>query len=375
MALTVLSVAFPFAPVGAGAVGGAEQILSSLDEALTAAGHTSLVAAREGSQVAGELFAVPQAKSALLDGAARAQCRKQMQAAIDRALGSRRVDLVHMHGLDFARYRVPEEIPVLVTLHLPVAWYGDEAWERWRGRARFCCVSQTQRKSWIERHGLERWRGILKQRRGPEADCIEVVENGVELPRSVRREPKEDFAVVMGRICPEKNAHAALEAGTRAGVPVVVCGEVFPYREHREYFEKKMKPLLDGRRGGVAHRFAGQVWGDAKHELLARAKCLLHPTLAPETSSLVAMEALAAGTPVIAYRSGALEEIVEDGVTGFLVEGVEEMAEAMVKVGGISAEVCRATAGRRFQRSRMVREYFALYESLTREEQRVAVNG
>jgi glycosyltransferase involved in cell wall biosynthesis len=94
--------------------------------------------------------------------------------------------------------------------------------------------------------------------------------------------------------------------------------------------------------------------------------CLLHPTLAPETSSLVAMEALAAGTPVIAYRSGALPEIVDDGVTGFLVNSVQEMAAAIGKVRTISDRACRRAVERRFLKERMVGQYFALYEELLR---------
>ncbi len=90
----------------------------------------------------------------------------------------------------------------------------------------------------------------------------------------------------------------------------------------------------------------------------------MHPTLAPETSSLVAMEALAAGTPVIAYRSGALPEIVEDGVTGFLVDDVTQMAEAMRAVHTLSPEACRRAAEVRFSEERMVAGYFQLYDKL-----------
>jgi glycosyltransferase involved in cell wall biosynthesis len=163
----------------------------------------------------------------------------------------------------------------------------------------------------------------------------------------------------MGRICPEKNAHEALEAGTRAGMRVLLAGQVFPYEEHRRYFRERIEPLLQAN-----HTFLGPVSTEAKYDLLARAKCLLHPTLAPETSGLVAMEAMAAGTPVIAYRSGALAEIIEDGVTGFLVDNVEDMADAMHNVHTISPEACRAAAERRFSKERMVREYFELYNSL-----------
>jgi glycosyltransferase involved in cell wall biosynthesis len=347
MPLTVLNIAFPFAPVGAGAVGGAEQILSDLDAALVDAGHTSLVAACNGSKPAGELFSIAVPERDTLDDATRARCKRHFQGAINRALAAYRVDLIHMHGLDFSEYSLPPDIPVLVTLHLPIAWYAKESWRKFGGRAHFCCVSHTQRRAYLAEGGPA------------ESEDVSVVENGVDLPPLSNGQEKEDFVLVMGRVCPEKNAHAALEAGTRAGTRVLLAGQVFPYDEHQRYFRENIQPLLQS-----THIFLGPVSPHAKHDLLARAKCLLHPTLARETSSLVAMEALAAGTPVIAYRSGALPEIVEDGVTGFLVDSVDEMAEAIHSVHAISPDACRAAAEKRFSKRRMVREYFGLYSIL-----------
>jgi glycosyltransferase involved in cell wall biosynthesis len=195
---------------------------------------------------------------------------------------------------------------------------------------------------------------------------VPVVENGVPLPSFRVDREREDFALALGRICPEKNVHEALEAGTLAGTQVLVGGHVFPYREHGEYFHDKVEPLLNGEAG---HRFLGPIETERRQRLLARAKCLLHPTIAPETSSLVAMEALAVGTPVIAYRSGALPEIIEDGVTGFLVDSVEQMADAIKRVDQIRPEDCRAAAEKRFSRERMVHDYFNLYATLAHQEQ------
>ncbi|HET9086794.1 MAG TPA: glycosyltransferase, partial [Acidobacteriaceae bacterium] len=186
---------------------------------------------------------------------------------------------------------------------------------------------------------------------------------------------KSDFALVLGRICPEKNAHAALEAGTIAGTRVLLAGQVFPYLEHRRYFTDKIEPLLRRSPGNVEHEFLGPLDPDRRQRLLSSAKCLLHPTLAPETSSLVAMEALAAGTPVIAYRSGALPDIVEHGVTGFLVDSVEEMADALGKVHTLSSQACRHAAEQRFSSERMVREYLQMYESILYEQNSGRLHG
>lgn len=346
MSLTVLSVAYPFAPVGDAAVGGAERVLTMLDEALVARGVRSLVAAVEGSRSAGKLFAFPQARPEM-DGEERRWYRKQLQCVVDRVLATERVDVVHLHGLDFEEYTLPADMPVLVSLHVHVPWEKVRAWKQRHPLAHFHCVSRALRAEW------------------PFADeNAAVVENGVELPvfREVQR---REYALVMGRICAEKNAHEALEAGTLAGVPVWVAGQVFPYADHERYFEEQVRPRLM-EQGSVDHRFLGALTAAERHEMLARARCLLHPTRAQETSSLVAMEALAAGTPVIAYPSGALPEIVEHGVTGFLVENVQEMAGALKLVDRIRPEVCRAVAERRFSSERMVSGVVELYRKLAR---------
>jgi len=349
VSLTVLSIAFPFAPVGPCGVGGAEKILGELDAALVAEGHRSVVVACAGSLVAGELFAAPMPERALISDSDRRWHRWRFQAAIDRALAKHNVDLVHMHGMDFDQHVLPPDIPVLVTLHVPIQWYSPEVWATYAGRVQFQCVSDSQRRTCPKLLGE-----------------VPVVENGVPLPNIRLEREREDFALALGRICPEKNVHEALEAGTLAGTRVLVGGHVFPYREHGEYFHDRVQPLLNGE---VGHRFLGPVETERRQRLLARAKCLLHSTIAPETSSLVAMEALAVGTPVIAYRSGALPDIIEDGVTGFLVDNVEQMADAIKRADQIRPEDCRAAAEKRFSRERMVHDYFNLYEAMVRREQ------
>lgn len=351
MALTVLSVAFPFAPVGPCGAGAAERVLAELDAALVAEGQRSLVVACAGSLVAGELFSAPMPERALISESDRRWHRWRFQAAIDRALSRHRVDLIHMHGVDFDQHILPPEIPVLVTLHVPIGWYRPEAWVTFGDRALFQCVSSAQRSTCSALAG------------------VPVIENGVPLPKIRLEREREDFALALGRICPEKNVHEALEAGTRADTPVLVSGHIFPDRRDGDYFSEKVQPLLN--RDGVTHRFLGPMEVERRQRLLARAKCLLLSSRAAETTSLTAMEALSVGTPVIAYRSGALTEIVEDEVTGFLVDSVEEMADAIKRVGQIRAEDCRTAAERRFSRGRMVRDYFDLYAAMVRRERAV----
>lgn len=358
MPLTILQAAYPFAPVGPMAVGGAEEILSTLDRALSDCGHRSLVVACTGSRPHGKLFPVPRPTEPLcqLSVAAQAEARAEYQASLDRALASTQVDLLHMHGLDFHQYRLPRHLPVLVTLHLPIAWYessqGMDVWSRLDSNVYLQCVSEQQLFS-----------------SPPDVHPVALIQNGVAIPPHLPPLAPEDaflpdnFALVLGRICPEKNAAEALQAGTLAGLPVWIGGEVFPYEAHQRYFREQIEPLLNSG-SGPQHRFLGPLAPKRRHALLARARCLLHPTLAPETSSLVAMEAMASGTPVIAYPSGALPEIVQDGVTGIFVNSPETMAAAIHEVTRLSRAGCRRTAAERFSSSRMIEDYFGLYKKL-----------
>ena len=141
--------------------------------------------------------------------------------------------------------------------------------------------------------------------------------------------------------------------------PLLIAGEVFAWEAHRRYFDEQIAPLLDER-----VRFIGPVRGARKQRLLAAARCVLIPSRAPETSSLVAMEALAAGTPVIAYASGALPKIVEHGVTGFIVNDASAMARAITQCECLVAQTCHENARRRFPLQRMCDAYLDLYQRL-----------
>jgi glycosyltransferase involved in cell wall biosynthesis len=338
--LRVLSVAFPFAPVGHDAVGGAEQVLAELDAALVRAGHVSVVVACAGSSPAGTLVATPRTTGAITESV-RHSAHAAHRGAIERALRRWPIDVVHMHGIDFHDYLPPPGPPVLVTLHLPLDWYPPDVFSPQRPNTFLHCVSPSQRA-----------RGLS------EAKLLPVVPNGVALDAPARH-AKRSFALALGRICPEKGFHIALDAAERAEFPLLIAGAIFRYAAHEAYFVQEIAPRLDRTR-----RFLGPIGMPRKRRLLSAARCLLIPSLAPETSSLVAMEALACGTPVIAFPSGALPEIVEHGRTGFLVRDDEEMAEAIHAATRIDPAACRAAARERFPLERTVERYFALYREL-----------
>jgi CelD/BcsL family acetyltransferase involved in cellulose biosynthesis/glycosyltransferase involved in cell wall biosynthesis len=343
MPLVVLSVAYPFAPVGPDAVGGAEQILTALDEALVEAGHRSLVLACEGSRCRGQLTAVPLPGGTLTPEVRRA-VHAVYRATLQRTLASEPVDLLHFHGVDFPAYQPAAGPPALCTLHLPPTWYPPAVFSR-RPTTFLHCVSASQRRQCP-----------------PGAALLDDIPNGVDLSRfHPAQKGPERYAVVLGRICPEKGIHLALAAARRAGIGLCIAGRVFPYPEHERYFAQEIAPRLDATR-----RFLGPVGMAEKPALLAGARCLLVPSLVEETSSLVAMEALASGTPVVALRRGALPEIIAPGRTGILVDSAEEMARAIELAPRLDGADCRAEAERRFSLRQMCHRYLATYERLVR---------
>jgi glycosyltransferase involved in cell wall biosynthesis len=332
---TVLSVAYPLFPVGPDSSGGAEQILFLLDREIVRSGGRSIVVGATGSTISGELVATASANGVMTDST-REQAHREHRAAIDTILRGQHVDVIHFHGLDFDNYVPETNVPMLATLHLPLAWYSPSALTQ--SNVSLICVSQSQAAE----------------------SGFPVVPNGIDLERFGTAE-KQDFLLWIGRICPEKGVHIALEVAHALDMQLLVAGPVHAFESHKSYFDNQVAPLLDKRR-----LYLGPVAGKAKADLLAAARCVLVSSLAPETSSLVAMEAISSGTPVIAFPNGALPEVVDHGRTGFIVDSQSAMAEAVSQLETISPEVCRSTATARFAADRMSRDYFNLYSSVVR---------
>ena len=342
MRLTVLSVGYPFAPVSDSTAGGAEQILSTLDEALVRAGHGSIVIAPEGSRVRGRLLPTP-ALPPNLDDRQHEIAVRHYGAAIRSALARFPIDVVHMHGLDFMEYLPEPGTPVLVTLHLPSSWYPQGAFRLARPDTHLVCVSRSQANEC------------------PSGASIRaIIGNAIRL-QPYRQRRKRNYVMAIGRICPEKGLHLAMDAANQSGLPLLLAGKVFGYASHQQYFAEHIQPRL-----ARGNRFLGEIGPARKHRLLAGARCLLIPSLVSETSSLVAMEAMASGTPVVAYRKGALVELIDHGRTGFIVDSKDAMAEAIRDTDQLDPRVCRKQAELNFSAERMFEKYVLLYAEAAR---------
>ena len=182
--------------------------------------------------------------------------------------------------------------------------------------------------------------------------------------------PGNYFAFV-GRISPEKRLDRAIEIALHCETPLYVAAKIDS--TDQEYFEQCIKPLFNH----PLVEYIGEIGEDQKRDLLGNAKALLFPIDWPEPFGLVMIEAFACGTPVIAYRHGAVPEVMEDGVTGFIVANQEQAMQAAAKIDSIDRRRCRDTFESRFTAAHMAENYVSLYRDIQRKHRKPAgeING
>jgi len=189
--------------------------------------------------------------------------------------------------------------------------------------------------------------------RAPGLNYLATVYNGIDLALYPFQETPGEELIFLGRIHPDKGVHLAIAVARLSGLPLRIAGIV----QDKEYFEKQVEPYLDDRE----IRYIGPVDVAGKNELFSRARALLHLNTIPERFGLVLAEANAAGVPVIAMDLGSCREVIEDGVTGFLVHGVNEAVEALKRVHTIDRASCRCRVENRFSIDTMVEGYERVY--------------
>ncbi len=337
--LRILYIAYPLLPVSDASAGGAEQMLWTLEREMHHRGHRTTVAACAGSSVSGTLFVTgdaPRQADSFED-----RNREHREAIVHR-MERETFDLIHDKSGSFFGSADEPSIPLLATLHLPRSFYPDINWNALAVNLKLNCVSAAQAHTFAELPNLAGW-----------------VANGIALERFPFHASKSDYLLWLGRICEEKAPHIAIEAARRTGRRLVLAGQVYPFRYHQEYFVREVKPHLGG-----PIQFIDSPSFEHKVELLAHASALLVPSQVDETSSLVAMEAMACGTPVLAFRRGALPEVVADGKTGYVVDTFNDLVAAVVRLADIDPQGCRNHVEQHFSAIRMTDDYAMLYQQM-----------
>ena len=319
----------PWITVPPAGYGGIEAVVELLCEALVARGHDVTLFAAPGSQSAARVLALLESAHPNTIGSALHECDhvalawEQIELHAEQG---RPFDLVHDHsGFTALAMADRVRVPVVHTIHGPFDRHTARFYQRHGRKATLVAISRSQAAS---------------APAGVEVDAV------VPNPISVRDWPlgavKHDYVLWIGRMDPVKGAHRAIEAARLAGRNLVLAGPV--QTGQQQYFRERVEPHLDGHRV----RYVGEVAGTAKQQLYANARALLMPIRWREPFGMVMVEALAAGTPVIAFAEGAAAEIVIDGENGMLVSDEQEMARAMDQMGAIDPTSCRASVAERY---------------------------
>jgi glycosyltransferase involved in cell wall biosynthesis len=320
--------------------GGTERVIAWLVDELVELGHDVTLFASGDSKTKGKLHAVwPRALRLGRKGAdPNAACALLIEAIAERA---RDFDVIHSH-VDWLPLPVLSRtgVPFLTTMHGRLDLPGLPQVIGAFADAPFVSISADQRRPL------------------PEANWIATIQHG--LPKDMFRPSYKpgSYLAFLGRLTADKGPEDAIRIARAARMPLRIAAKI--PRAETAYFKNKLEPNIDGQ----TVQLVGEVDDAKKQPFLANAAGLLFPIGWPEPFGLVMIEAMACGTPVIAYRSGSVPEVVEDGVTGFIVDGEEQAIRAVKELGRLDRRVVRARFEERFAARRMANEYESRYREL-----------
>ena len=320
--------------------GGTERVVSYLTDELVRQGHDVTLFASGDSVTDAQLIPCS-ARSLRLDPDVVDPFALQTVEIELVAAQSTRFDVIHWH-VDYFHFPISRRLatPSVTTLH---------------GRLDIPELQQV-----YDEYGDMPVVSISDDQRAPlpQAHWVATVHHGLPADELEPRLERGEYLAFLGRISPEKGADRAIEVARRAGLPLRMAAKVDD--ADRAYFEEHIEPLLE-----ADHvEFIGEISSDEKADFLGRASALLFPIDWSEPFGLVMIEAMACGTPVIAYRWGSVPEVIQDGVNGFIVDDIDGSVAAIQRLDTLSRAGCRRAFEERFTAARMARDYLALYEHL-----------
>ncbi|MBN8928350.1 MAG: glycosyl transferase [Rhodospirillales bacterium 69-11] len=320
--------------------GGTERVVSFLTEELVEMGHDVTLFASADSETSAQL--APQWPSALrFDPGLRDAYAPVMRMIEEVARRSDEFDVLHCH-LDYWTFSVFSRLhtPFVTTLHgrldLPELSPIYDSFPH----VPLVSISDAQRAPL------------------PRANFIATVQHGLPQDLLQPKPVKQDYLAFLGRICPEKRPDRAIRIARDSGMKLKIAAKVD--RVDQTYWEEEIRPLVDGRQ----IEMIGEIGDHEKADFLSAAHALLLPIDWPEPFGLVMIEAMACGTPVIAFPAGSVPEIVEHGRTGFIVRNEAEAVAALGRLDTLSRPAIRQRFEERFTARRMAEDYLALYRRL-----------
>ena len=322
--------------------GGTERVVAYLSDALVELGHNVTLFASGDSATKATLSPIwPRALR--LDPDVKDHLVPMFMQLETVARRAHEFDVIHCH-LDYFGYPLLRRLgtPSITTLHGRLDLPELRPLYRLYGDVPVVSISNAQRVPL------------------PEANFVATILHGLPPNLLSQGEGRGGYLAFLGRIAPEKAPDAAIRIAARAGIPLKIAAKVD--RIDREYFNTTVRPLL----GLGEVEFIGEIREDQKQEFLGNAAGLVFPIAWCEPFGLVMIEAMACGTPVIAFENGSVPEVLEDGVTGFIVHSENQAVEAVQRLGTLDRARIRREFARRFTAQHMAQNYLKLYARLAR---------
>lgn len=324
--------------------GGTEAVVYTLVEELHRQGHDVTLFASGDSRVSCRLVPiVPQAIGSKGSKRLREALTYQALFKVAQILSSERFDIIHNHvtsGWQTLMYKDAFLSPVVTTTHFMLNSECEATMYAQYKDMPYVSISNAQREPL------------------PSLNYVATIYHGLNLKPFTFHPASGEYLAYLGRFSPEKGPAEAIEIAKRTGHKLIMAAKINNFE--RKYYETVLKPLIDGKQ----IVYIGEVDVPGKVKLLGGAKALINPVRLHESFGLTNIEAMAVGTPVIALNSGAIPEVVQDGLTGYVCTSIDEMVAAVSKIPDIERAVCRAHVEQNFTAKTMTKQYLAIYNQL-----------